>query len=216
MLFDNKPAINKTIDIAEVQKFLTFKKNDYKMKFEYGKNAEQLKQAFRDIEVNDCIQFVTNGAWSMFDMIDYFLRMVGKSKIHLTSWAVSEQAARKIDKLHEEGYIESLTCLFDYRIKDRKSEPIALLERFGKVHLTKIHAKVIVLESEKMCITVNGSGNLSKNLRIEAGTIFCCQDSANFHKSWIIKESEVILIEKPEYKKYLQSKNLKRLRNTPP
>ena len=206
MLFD-KPTTPKITEITEVRKFEVFKKNDYKNSMQIGKNLKQLEKAFANISDGDCIQFMTNGAWSSHDMIDFFIRKVGKCNVYLTSWAVSEQAARKIDKLYDQGYIRELTCLFDYRIKDRKSDPIALLERFGSVHLGKIHAKVIVLQNEKIAITIITSGNLSKNLRIEAGTIFCCQASANFHKQWIKEESELVLLEEAPLKKYLQKTN---------
>lgn len=169
--------------------FEVYKPNSWKRKFAEGKNAEQLKLAVGDLKEGECLQFMTNGAWSSHDMIDFFLRKIGRSDVFLTSWAVSEQAARRVAKLHEDGLINDLTCLFDYRIKDRKYEPVLLFEKIGKVHLVKIHAKVIILQNSDTAITIITSGNLSKNMRIEAGTIFCCPDSAIFHKQWIINQS---------------------------
>ena len=181
--------IERQVNVESFKNFEVYKPSSWKRKFAEGKNLEQLKLAVGDIQEGECLQFMTNGAWSSHDMIEFFLRKIGCSDVFLTSWAVSEQAARRVVKLHEEGLISDLTCLFDYRIKDRKYEPVLLFEKIGKVSLTKIHAKVIILQNSKTAITIVSSANLSKNPRVEAGAIFSCPDSANFHKKWIVNQS---------------------------
>ena len=122
-------------------------------------------------------------------MIAMACQKIGPSRLFLSTWTITEEPMRVLFQLIQEGYIEELNCLFDYRIEKRKAEAFQLAKvNAARVKLTKVHAKVAVLLSDQWGVSIIGSANLTKNPRIEAGVLSTCQEVAEFHSSWINQE----------------------------
>jgi hypothetical protein len=155
-----------------------------------GKKLEEMQTTFGELEMGNTYQFVTMGKWSMHEVLEYCLRQLGPSEVFITTWTLTEDPARLLVQLKEEGLIRKLNCLFDYRIKDRKPEPFYLVEGIAdEVKLSKCHAKLTVLRGfENRNLTIMGSANYSRNPRIETGAIFTDKETAMFHSQWIMDE----------------------------
>lgn len=157
--------------------------------FERGTTIKQLKKTVGEIQPGTVIQFCTGGQWSMHELLHYILLKTGPAKVCLSTWTITEQPLRTILDLHKRGLITELNCLFDHRIKERTPKAFQLAQGIvHKMKLTKIHAKVTVVENDQWGVAIIGSANLSRNPRIEAGVIFTDKVSAAFNRSWIMEE----------------------------
>lgn len=150
-------------------------------------SLKALKKALERVEMGKVIQYATGGQFSMHELLTYLLYITGKADVTFCTWTITETPARAVKNLMDNGLIGSLTCLLDHRVKIRAAKQVVFLENIAdKVVLTKVHAKVTLIENEDWAIAVISSANFSKNLRLEAGAIFCDRESVAFHKRWIL------------------------------
>lgn len=151
-----------------------------------AESVETLRAVVGNVEPDQVIKFVTNGAWSMHDLLGYLLQKTGPARIYLSTWTITETPVRVLCNLKEQGLITELHCVLDYRTKDRTPKPFQLLSGVAnRVKLTKCHAKVTVIENDAWGISIVGSANYSKNPRLEAGTIFTTKHDAVFDRAWL-------------------------------
>jgi hypothetical protein len=97
--------------------------------------------------------------------------------------------------LIQQGLIRRIHCIFDERV--RRYCPAALQiagNNLGKIHLTGIHAKVLVIENENWGISVTSTANATNKKRIEKYVIACVREAAEHDRKWIHK---LIYNEKP-------------------
>lgn len=156
-----------------------------------AREARQLSQLADNLEHEATYQYCTAGAWSLHEQIAAICQKIGPSRLFLTTWTITEEPMRVLFHLINQGLIEELHCIFDYRIEKQKAEAFQLAKvNSSRIKLTKIHAKVAVLVNDQWAVTILGSANLTKNPRIEAGIITTCRETADFHISWIVNEIE--------------------------
>lgn len=126
--------------------------------------------------------------WSLHDVLERLLQLTGPADVCLTSWAISEGPARKIAKLISSGQIQSLHCLFDHRVTRYCPAAMQLVNgQLGKIKLTGIHAKILVIENDAWGISVTSTANATNKKRIEKYVITCDKDIAMFEREWIHK-----------------------------
>jgi hypothetical protein len=134
------------------------------------------------------MHFVSAGQWSMHDLLEEMLRRSGPAHVHIATWAATEDPARRIVMLKQQGMALSLSCLLDYKMQGRKPGPFQLLQaNADRLALAKCHAKVTAVINDHFSMVCVGSANLSRNPRFEAGVISACRGDAEFHISWINK-----------------------------
>jgi hypothetical protein len=157
-----------------------------KADFVLCKSQDKLKMLLDKLEDKKHIHFVSNGDWSMHDLVTELLNKFSPADIFITTYALREFAVRQLIFALEKKQLLSVTMLLDARAKTRTPEVYQLASmNLNRIHLTEIHAKVTVIRSPKGCVTVIGSANFTSNRRIEAGIISMGQDVANFHIEWI-------------------------------
>lgn len=151
-------------------------------------NYDALKDIEMLLDARETISFWTHGKWSQHDLLALLCRWSGGGIVYLCTWQISEEAVRILGELKNTGIIKELHCVFDYRIKNRKPKPFQLMQHYADSHvLTQIHAKVFTIVGDNP-IAVVSSANLSKNRRIEAGTLFFDDTIVNFYKNNIEHE----------------------------
>jgi hypothetical protein len=127
--------------------------------------------------------------WSLHDVLERLLELTGPAHVCLTSWAISEGPARKIANLLKDGKILSLHCLFDHRVTRYCPAAMQLVQgQMGKIKLTGIHAKILVIENENWGISVTSTANATNKRRIEKYVITCDREVAEFERLWITKQ----------------------------
>jgi hypothetical protein len=150
------------------------------------RRIDDVSKRLHSLQQGESMHFVSEGIWSMHEMLEEMLRKSGPADVYITTWTITEFPVRRIVMLKEEGLIKSLSCLLDYRIRGRKPGPFQLLQfNASRLALAKCHAKVAIAVNEEWALSCVGSANLSRNPRFEAGVVSASRADAEFHKSWI-------------------------------
>jgi hypothetical protein len=158
--------------------------NGYSASSSSLRRRDEVADCITSIAPGQCMHFVSKGEWSMHEMLEEMLRRAGPSDVYITTWTITEDPARRIVVMKQEGLIKSLHCLLDYRIRDRKPAPFQLLQANADViALAGAKATVVVGESISLCCL--SSANYSRNPRFEAGIISANTEDAKFHIDWI-------------------------------
>lgn len=152
------------------------------------KSPAKLKTLVDSMLQATTIQFVSDGDWSMHDLFNALLPHYAPCELWFSTYTISEFAIRQIVQAQLKKDLLSVHMLIDYRAKVRTPEAFHLAENnVNRIRLTPCHAKVMVIRSNKGCISVVCSANWTKNPRIEAGVISRNEQLAAFHIDWLNK-----------------------------
>jgi len=160
-----------------------------KISMQIGLEAKALKKTIGELSENEICIYVSNGAWGTPQMVAYFIDLYGKSDLYLTTWSIGNDAIEKLKRLINAGLIGKFVVRLDERIQKLNPHAFHVLSALpDKLIFSRIHAKVIVLESKNMSLSIVTSANFTRNPREECGTIFTQKEVANFLKEWIQTE----------------------------
>jgi hypothetical protein len=187
MLFDLENPSNNLVGDVKFKSKTSFDSKIQLLNLTYEtKTRHYLSECFGEYQEGKMAKFYTDGAWSMHQLAQYFIELIGPADVVISTWTMTENPARILLSLKESGMIRKLTGLFDYRIHDRSPKNFQLISSIcDKIALVKCHAKVTTITNDSQGVSIVGSANYSKNLRLEAGTVFMGMDNAQFDKSWI-------------------------------
>ncbi|WP_338814072.1 hypothetical protein V9L05_01360 [Bernardetia sp. Wsw4-3y2] len=146
------------------------------------KTRKDLRATIKVLEKDSFLEFWTNGAWSNADLVEFVLEQTGKANLYICTWSITEVPVRKLFLLKEKDLIGSIKALLDYRIETTSPKAIPFLKTFAEIHLTKVHAKITLIEAENAFVTINSSANFTKNPRLESGYISTHKQSFEFFK----------------------------------
>lgn len=136
-----------------------------------------------------CVHWLSDGEWSLHDLLLGLLQITGPADVYLSSYAFSEYPARLIADLKDRKIIRSLFCLIDSRIDKRSASALTLVTNCAdQLKLVNTHAKVTVIENSANIFCIIGSANYTTNKRYEAGMIISDAVVSSFHKKWICDE----------------------------
>jgi len=163
-----------------------------------GLMSEPLQQAMSDdltlksvvklIEPSSIIYWVSDGKWSMHEMLLELLNITGPAKVHISSYAMCETAARVLAQLRNTKMITELYCLLDNRIDVRSAGAFQLIKAISdKCVLIDTHAKVTCIENDTWKLAVIGSANYTENKRYECGIITVWDSAVDMQIKWIKK-----------------------------
>lgn len=152
------------------------------------KNPDKLGILLKSLKKGSCVHYVSDGDWSMHDLVMELIKTNKGADIYITTYALREFHVRQLILAQDRGDIKKIMLLLDYRAKARTPEVFYLAaQNVNKIVMTSIHAKVAVVKSPFGCVTIVGSANWTQNPRIEAGVISLDNGIANFHIDWIEK-----------------------------
>lgn len=185
--------LDKTENEATIlEKSSAIKKDFAKTTFIESIAKKELEGRIGELSEGRLIEFHTDGAWSLHQLLGYCLAQCGVAKVYACTWAISEDPARAIVEMKNSGAISELHFLFDYRIRNMKPAPLQLLmgvcDTFGFV---KSHAKIISILGEKLSLSIITSSNFTKNPRFEAGFVHVSKESAEFHKKGLLERIQI-------------------------
>lgn len=159
-----------------------------KVDFLMCKDSEDCAGIINRIKPGECLSFVTNGKFSLHNLVISLADQNKPVEIHATTFALREFPVRQLMIAMEMGIITGLKIVVDKRAKMRTPEVFTLAENnFCQIYQAEIHAKVTVLNTPAGYITIIGSQNWTTNPKIEAGVIIMDNATGEFHKSWIEK-----------------------------
>lgn len=156
-----------------------------------GKGSMTVEERFGTLKPNKNYHFMSNGDWSMYHLVNHFLKQTGAAHLYLATWSISEFSARQLTDWLNKGRILSITALVDYRSKNRHASAFYLAKQnFSQIKIAYCHAKVSIIETDDFKISINGSANWTENPRIESGVVSTDKATAQAHKKWITEMVE--------------------------
>lgn len=154
-----------------------------------GDKMSVIADAIGDLDHGNNIFFLTDGAWSNIDLIGYILNTTGPARLFFTTWSIAADTISKLGAWKDNGQLFSIHAILDQGIRNRKPEILQLaMGTFANLKLTKIHAKVTVIQNEKYSVVLMGSANFTKNPRKEIGMIIKSRQLADANIKWILEE----------------------------
>jgi len=143
----------------------------------------------KDLLPGQCCCYVTYGAWSSIELLEYLLNKTGPAKVYFSTWSISAEAIARLAAWQNTGVITDLHVLLDAGLRNRKPDLYQqAMGSFPKIKITAIHAKVTVVQNDAFSLVVIGSPNYTKNPRIETGVIINDKAVADFNIKWILEE----------------------------
>jgi hypothetical protein len=151
-----------------------------------GRRAARCASVIGDIDAGSAAHVISDGEWSLHDAIHHLARLAGPSEVLVATWSVSEAAVRLLCSMLDRGDVTRLTCLCDWRVKQRRPEAAAFLERQAdSLRVTNCHAKAAVIIGGELAFSVVTSANLTNNPRLDVYVITEGRAVADFHATWI-------------------------------
>lgn len=131
------------------------------------KSAEKILKGF---DKDTRIVGLTNGAFSLISLISELLKIIGSSKITLSTWSAGFYDIGAFKDLQDSGLVTEIRIIIDKSFKTRlKQYSVHLLDVFSaeKIRTTKSHSKFVLLENHDWKVVILSSMNLNENIRSE-------------------------------------------------
>lgn len=135
------------------------------------------------------IDIISNGAFSMHQLVHHIISVIAQPcNIYATTWATSETIVTSLVNMKRKGLIENCFFLFDHRVMRYRPNAYLLFEQNFNCKILSIHAKICVIESKDISVRIVGSGNWTRNDKVEVYNISSNKETCNFHKAYILNE----------------------------
>jgi hypothetical protein len=132
------------------------------------------------------VHFAHKRAWSVHELLMALLEQTGQADVTISTYAISEQAARQLALRKDDGGIRNLAVLLDQRVDVRTAGSLQLVRNISdRLGMTECHAKVTLIEGAERQFAVIGSANYSENKRWECGLVTSNAAVIAMHKHWI-------------------------------
>lgn len=155
------------------------------------KSPDKLKRLIDAICPGKLIHFVSDGDWSMHDLVIELLKKHSPAELFMTTYALREFAVRQLLQCIEKKQLIGVNILIDTKSRTRTPSVVQLAEaNINRISFTDIHAKVTIIKTADITISINCSANWTSNPRIESGTISCNPSIADFHIDWITQKMD--------------------------
>jgi len=137
---------------------------------------------------NDQIRIITKKLINSFDFILSILDNEDIIELYLTSYRIGKKTVIQLSDLINTNRIKNLTILINDGFP--KFAPDVwnnLTVLNANIKLDNNHTKIFLIKTKDNYYTIEGSGNLSINARIEQYIIDNNKQIYSFHKNWIDK-----------------------------
>lgn len=153
-----------------------------------ARNPDKLKQVVNAIAEYQQFHFISDGSWSLHDLLLSIIDKYAPADIWITTYSITQFPASILAGMVDEGKIKQLKVLMDYRAKDRYPAVEQLMSNVSELKMTPIHAKVFIIQNEIDSLLIIGSANWTANKRIELGIVDKNRRTADQHIEWITKK----------------------------
>ena len=94
------------------------------------------------------IHYVSHGKINTNDLLFRVLKETGPAHLNISTWSIGSYVANQFVNKYKKEVFLSCKFLFDKRILNNHLQPYNLIKKYFDHRLTKIHAKVILLQNE--------------------------------------------------------------------
>lgn len=136
----------------------------------------------------DDICGVTNGQFSLVDIIDHVLGQTGPAAITIATWTMGIYDAEQAYNFVRDRRILSIRFILDPSMFSRRPELAAVLVRgFGAEAFRAVdsHAKFATVRGADLAVAIRSSMNLNRNTRIESFDLTCCREMVAFFEGLV-------------------------------
>jgi hypothetical protein len=137
-----------------------------------------VQQVLGPLESGCEIFALTNGQFSLIDVLDHVIDYAGQATIDLATWTAADGDLRRAHAFLLAGRVKSMRMIVDPSFRARKPEFCAtLVDLFGQdaIRTVPLHGKFAVVRGERS-FAIRSSMNLNPNRRIE--TVEISEDPA--------------------------------------
>jgi len=130
--------------------------------------AAQLIGAIAD---GDEICGITNGQFSLVDIIEHVLQCVGPARVAVATWTMGIYDTERAFEFVRNNLVREMRFILDPSMFSRRPEIAAILVRgFGVESFRAVnsHAKFATIRGDHLAVAVRSSMNLNPNNRIES------------------------------------------------
>lgn len=151
-------------------------------------NDKNSDKAVATLKQGSRIIGLTNGDFSLIDLLYSILKKTGKANVIIATWSAGIKDAHQVKWMVDSDLIDEFKILTDHSYKTRQAKYAASLESiFGieNIRTSEMHAKFMLIENEAFKITVRSSMNLNANKTCELYEIDEDPEIFNFLKSYV-------------------------------
>jgi len=151
-------------------------------KAELGVFSDNAKVPVNKLEKNGRVLGLTDGNFSLIDMIHSILKKVGKADVIVCTWSAGIKDAHQIRWMLDTNLIQSFTIVTDHSYVTRQKKYALSLEQiFGKenIRTSEVHAKFVLIKNNEWSICLRTSMNLNANKTTES---FELEDDAEVYE----------------------------------
>lgn len=133
-------------------------------------NTQESDKVFEGFSKGCRVIGLTNGKFSLIDIIRSCLSKTGKAHVCVATWSAGIKDAHQIKWMMDSNLIQSFTIVTDHSYKTRKSQYIISLEdMFGveNIRTSEIHGKFTLIWNEDYKVCIRHSMNLNANKTVE-------------------------------------------------
>lgn len=170
-------ALKSDLPISECPVPATYRSPPRKRRVERNRSGDVMT-AIGPLEPGCEVFAVTNGQFSMIDVLEYVLAHSGPASIDLATWTAADGDLRRAHAFALDGRVKGFRLVVDPSFKSRKPEFCeVLIELFGHdaVRTVPLHGKFAVVRGARS-FAIRSSMNLNPNRRIE--TVEISEDPA--------------------------------------
>ncbi len=135
------------------------------------------------------IEIISDGAFSLHQLVKYIISILPQPcNIYATTWATTETIVSTLINMKRSNMIDNCYFLFDHRVMRYRPNAYLLFEQNFKCKILSIHAKICVIESKNISVRIVGSGNWTRNDKIEVYSISSNGETCKYYKDYITNE----------------------------
>jgi hypothetical protein len=134
------------------------------------------------------IMGLTDGRFSLIDLIRSILSKTGPADVIVTTWSAGIKDANQVAWMKDNNLIKSFTIITDHSYVNRqKAYAVSLEQLFGKenIRTSEVHAKFTLISNDSWKICIRTSMNLNANRTCESFEIDCDHEIFDFYYSFV-------------------------------
>tara|TARA_R110000782_G_scaffold129510_1_gene221070 strand:- start:337 stop:981 length:645 start_codon:yes stop_codon:yes gene_type:complete len=134
---------------------------------------------------NDRVIGLTNGEFSLIDLIAGLLEVTGKAHLVVATWSAGIKDCHQVKWLMDTGKLASVRVITDHSFCTRKKQyMVSISDMFGdeNIRTTESHAKFVLIHNDDFRIVIRTSMNLNANKTCE--TFEVDKDAGVFELFW--------------------------------
>lgn len=144
--------------------------------------------AVRELKKGARLIGLTNGQFSLIDMIYSILKKTGPAHVVCATWSAGIKDAHQCKWMQDTNLIRSFQLLTDHSYATRqKKYAKSITELFGaeNIRTAEMHAKFVLIHNESWKVCIRSSMNLNANKTCECYEIDCDEEIFDFFMSWV-------------------------------